>query len=296
MQPAGLALSAMALAIKSIYNIGVSINEFIDDHIEQMKRSDNQTISKTGKVIEQAKFGFGLGYVSSVAILATGQLLLGNTLGAVGTVATAATLSNPIAMTCAAFGAIYYGWGALNEAEKDAILEKLRVGLEIGIETIRAIVAFVVKKTNELLSPENIAEFKTFIKTYAAKFGKSLSDVTGKVVDLLKDTAEKTARKSSEIYASTAGMLSDVATQTGLVASGAAEATSSATKSALESTGAMLGTTSTAVKSAMEKAGEAASSVVGAATESARGIFEKKADPAHQLNGRETKSDDAAVE
>jgi hypothetical protein len=28
-------------------------------------------------------------------------------------------------MTCAAIGAIYYGWGALSDVERDEILEKL---------------------------------------------------------------------------------------------------------------------------------------------------------------------------
>jgi len=108
--PVQLTLSAMATAIQGIYGMGASIDSFIDDHISQMKTSENDTIAKTGRVIEMAKFGFGLGYMSSVAIIAVGQLILGNPLNAVGTVATAATLTNPIAMTCAAVGAIYYGW------------------------------------------------------------------------------------------------------------------------------------------------------------------------------------------
>lgn len=283
LHPAGMVLSQMAQAIQGIYNMGSAVNEFIDEHIAAMKTSDNPTIAKTGRVLEMAKYGFGLGYMSSMAIIATGQLLLGNTLSAVGTVATAATLTNPIAMTCAAFGAIYYGWSALSESERNEILDKLRAGLGIGIETIKAIISFVVKTTNEILSPENIAEFKGFIKTYAAKFGKSLSDVTGKMVDILKDAAEKTAKKSSEIYESTAVVLSEVATQTGQAASSAAEATSSAAKNALESTGAMLGTTSIAVKGAVGKASEAASQAAGAASETAKGFFERTIEAAQQL-------------
>ncbi|MDR7307951.1 hypothetical protein [Rhodoferax saidenbachensis] len=289
LHPAGMVLSSMATAIQGIYNMGTSVNEFIDDHIDLMKKSENSTVSKTGRVLEMAKFGFGLGYMSSVTIIATGQLLLGNTLAAAGTVATAVTLTNPIAMTCAAFGAIYYGWNALSDAERNELLDKLRAGLEIGVETIKAIIAFVVKTTNEILSPENIAEFKGFIKTYAAKFGRSLSDVTGRMVDILKDAAEQTVKKSSEIYESTAGVLSEVATQTGQVASSAAEATSSAAKSALESTGAMLGTTSMAVKGAVGKASEAAS-------ETAKGLYVRTVDAAQQLKTSKAKPGLLAVD
>ncbi|TAH11094.1 MAG: hypothetical protein EAZ11_10365 [Curvibacter sp.] len=296
LHPAGMVLSSMATAIQGIYSMGASVNEFIDDHIDAMKKSANPTVSKTGRVLEMAKFGFGLGYMSSVTIIATGQLLLGNTLSAVGTVATAATLTNPIAMTCAAFGAIYYGWSALSDAERNEILDKLRAGLEIGVETIKAIIAFVVKTTNEILSPENIAEFKGFIKTYAAKFGKSLSDVTGKMVDILKDAAEQTVKKSNEIYESTASVLSEVATQTGQAASSAAETTSSAAKSALESTGAMLGTTSMAVKGAVGKASEAASIAAGAASETAKGLYERTVDAAQQLTTSKTKPELPAVD
>ena len=290
LHPAGMVLSQMAQAIKGLYNMGGSINDFIDTHIEEMKKSDNATISKTGRVIEGAKFGFGIGYMSSVVIIATGQLLLGNTFAAVTATASAAVLSNPVAMTCAAVGAIYYGWSALSSDEKDAILEKLKAGLEIGIETVKAIVAFVIRVTKELLSPENIAEFKGFIKTYAAKFGKSLSDVTGKMMDILKDAAEKTVKVSTDIFESTTGVLSVVATQTGNAASTAAEATSNAAKGALESTTVFLESTSTVVKGAIGKAGDAATAAADAASASAKGIYERTADAASNLRAPKPKA------
>lgn len=234
--PTGFVMSHMVAAIKGIYHMGTDVNQYLDDHIAQMKVSDNTTISRTGNVIERAKFGFGLGYVSSVAIIATGQILLGNTFAAAGTVFTAVTLTNPIAMTCAAVGAIYYGWGALSTTEQDAILDKLKIGLEIGIETIKAILAFVIRTAKDLLSPENIAEFKSFIKTYAEKFGKSLSDVTGKMVDVIKDVAEKTAKTTSGIYDSTAQALGEVASQTSSAASSVAEVASNSAKGIYQKT------------------------------------------------------------
>lgn len=296
LHPAGMVLSQMAQAIKGLYNMGVSINDFVDDHIEQMKKSDNATISKTGRVIEGAKYGFGIGYMSSVVIIATGQLLLGNTFSAVATTATAAVLSNPIAMTCAAVGAIYYGWSALSSDEKDAILERLKNGLEIGIETIKAVVAFVVRLTKELLSPENIAEFKSFIKTYAAKFGKSLSDVTGKMMDILKDAAEQTVKVSVEVYESTAVVVTEMASQTGDAASIAAEVTSNVAKSAFESTSLFFESTSVIVKSAIGKAGDAASVAAEAASASAKDLYEKTAAAASNLSPPKLKVPGVEVE
>ena len=47
-------------------------------------------------------------------------------------------------MTCAAVGAILYGWNALSEQERNDILDRLSRGLEIGIELIKSIVIFVI--------------------------------------------------------------------------------------------------------------------------------------------------------
>lgn len=199
-------MSAMATAIQGLYGMTVAINVYLDNHIEEMKSSDNATVSRTGRVIEMAKFGFGIGYVTPVVIIATGQLLLGNTLAAIGTVATAATLTNPIAMTCAAVGAIYYGWGALSGVEQGEILEKLSRGLNVGIELIRSIVRFVIDKAKELLSSKNLDEIKKFIAATAQAFGKSLSDVTHKLsdvvsdgIDTVKEAAEKGIDKAGDV-------------------------------------------------------------------------------------------------
>ena len=150
------------------------------------REQDNPTLASTGRVLEAAKFGFGLGYMSSMAIIAAGQLLLGNPLLAAGAVATGVTLSNPMAMTCAAVGAIYYGWGALSDAERASILERLAVGLEMGIELLKSLIDFVVRKVKEGFSSKQLTEFKAFIKTQAAQFGTSLYDVTHAVGDLVR--------------------------------------------------------------------------------------------------------------
>jgi hypothetical protein len=127
------------------------------------------------------------GYVTSVAIIALGQFLLGNTFGAVVMVGSAAVLSNPVAITCAAVGAIYYGWNALSDAERNAIVEKLSEGLAIGVELVKAIANHVITKTRELLSAENLAEFRKFIRDAAESFGRTLGDVTRSLKERVVD-------------------------------------------------------------------------------------------------------------
>jgi len=203
------AASVMTAAIKTLYGIANSVNEFLDNHIQEMRDSENPTISRTGRVLEAAKFGFGIGYITPVVVIAVGQLLLGNPLSVIATAATAATLTNPIAMTCAAVGAIYYGWGALTDQERNEILEKLSKGLEIGIELIKSVIAFIVEKTKELLSSKNLEEFKKYIGSAAAVFGKTLGDVTRKLTDVVGDTFDVFRKKTGEVVDKTVDLASD---------------------------------------------------------------------------------------
>ena len=273
----GAALSGMAKAIYGLYGMVNSINDFIDVHIDKMKASDNSTVSQTGQVIESAKYGFGLGYVSSVVIIATGQYLLGNTLAAVGTVASAVAFTNPIAMTCAAVGAIYYGWSALSEKERDAILGNLTKGLELGAELIKSIIQFLITKTKELVSAKSIAEFKNYIKTYASRFGKSLYDVTGKVADLVVGAAE---------------MVGEITVRAGNLTAAAAGSTTTALKLALDKTGeaasSAAGATSSALKVACDKTGEAAFSVADSTSSALKDAYDRTGDAASSL-GNSTK-------
>lgn len=269
---ADAALSTMAAAIKALYGIGVGINEYFDEHIEKLKASENTTVSRTGSVLEAAKLGFGMGYISSVVIVATGQVLLGNTLSAVVTLATAATLTNPIAMTCAAVGAIYYGWGALSTQEQSEILDKLTKGLEIGAELIKSVVQFLIAKTKELFSAKNFAEFKTFIKDYSSKFGKSLYEVTGTVTDFVTGTAERAgeltviaAEKVGETAADVAGAsartLKVAYERTGEAASEAAGATAGAFKEAYRKVGDVAGNVKASTKRALTKRSDSNGSI-----------------------------------
>jgi len=175
---AGLAMGPIAQAIAALYGVASEFNAFLDRHIEDMKSSNNATVSRTGRILEMAKYGFGLGYISSVTIMAAGQLLLGNPLAAMSTVASVAALSNPIALTCAAVGAILYGWSALDDKEKNAILDQLARGLNLGVELIKSVIAFVINTAKEVMDSKAIKDLKAYIADKAALFGRSLSDVT----------------------------------------------------------------------------------------------------------------------
>lgn len=219
-----MVLGAMAQAVATLYGVAGNLNDFLNDHLQAMQASDNITISTTGKILELAKFGFGLGYMSSVTIIAAGQYLLGNTFAAVATVATAATLSNPIAMTCGAVGAIVYGWSALSDEQRNAILDKLARGLEIGVELIKSIISFVIKTAKELFSSQTLKDLKNFISEKAALFGRSLSDITHLTVDVISDTAASVKKHAGVAIAGTVKVAGDASDMVGETLSGIGKA------------------------------------------------------------------------
>jgi hypothetical protein len=170
-------------AIKALYGVATSVNAFIDEHIAKLKAHENETINTTGRVLENAKAGFGIGYITPLILTATGQLLLGNQLNATAILASGMTLSNPLAMTCGAIGAIYYGWQALSEEEKNAILARLTAAFQVGIELIKSMISFVISSLGSILSKEKLAEFKNFVASAAENFGKTLADITRDIKD-----------------------------------------------------------------------------------------------------------------
>ncbi|NTU50191.1 MAG: hypothetical protein HGA87_04790 [Desulfobulbaceae bacterium] len=236
--------SVMLASVKVLYGFANSTNDFVNNHIDDMQQSEKPTISRTGRVLEMAKHGFGIGYITPIAIIAAGQLILGNSLSAVTTVASAATLTNPIAMTCAAVGAIYYGWNALSDEEKSEMLEKLSNGLSIGAELIKSIIRFVIDKTKELWNSENLAEIKRNISSAAEIFGKTLGDVTHKISDKLADGFDTIKEKTAVAMEKTADLASDayevVREQTEHAAGHAAEFAADAYDSAKEQGGKMV--------------------------------------------------------
>jgi len=182
---AAFALSKMAKAVQSLYGAAQGLNVYIDKHIENMKASADESIAATGRVLEGAKQGLLMGYAAPVMIIAAGQLLLGNPLSAASTLATAATLMNPIASTCAAVGALWFGWSALNKAEQKAVIEKLSLGFELSAEVILAVIEFTRKQLNKALDSKQIETLKHRLVEFASRLGRSLYAITGSLKDLV---------------------------------------------------------------------------------------------------------------
>lgn len=226
-------LGAMASVLATIYQMGVAVNEFVDEHIELLKKSDNATIARSGRVLEGAKFGFGLGYIAPMTVMAAGQLLLGNPLTAAWTMASGMlAVTNPVAITCASIGAIYFGWKALNDQERNEILNKLAEGLSLGVELIKSIIGYVLTTMKSLMDSEQIAEIKQFVKTQAAQFGHSLYDITKSASDLVVGAAEKVGTLAADATRSTIEVTKSAASSAREVASDAAESIKKITKGA----------------------------------------------------------------
>ena len=177
-------------AIQGLYGIVGGINDFIDAHIEALKRSTNETMRATGRILEGAKFGFGIGYSTPLMLTAIGQMILGNPLAAAGAVASGVTLSNPLAMTCGAIGAIYYGWKALSEAERNQIIGRIVEAFSVGAELVKAVAGYVLSTLGEFLSKEKIETYKKFVADSAGHFGRTLGDVTRSIKDRASEFVE----------------------------------------------------------------------------------------------------------
>jgi hypothetical protein len=122
---------------------------------------------------------------------------------------TAATFSNPVAITCAAIGAIYFGWKALSNEERDAIIDRLTQAFEIGAELVKSIMMYVVTKLGDLVKDERIGEYKKFVTTAAHNFGRNFSDITRDLGDKMIETKDAIG----EALNSTGDFIADKATE-----------------------------------------------------------------------------------
>ncbi len=187
---ARFARSSMAKAVRGLYGAAKGLNKFVDQHIDDMKASTDASVAGTGRVLEGAKQGLFLGYAAPVVIIATGQLLLGNPLSAVGTVASAATLMNPVASTCAAIGAIWFGWKALSKSEQDALLGKLSKGFSLAVEDIHEVIVFALNLLKSTFGSKELQALKGLLVAFAEKIGRSMYAITGKLKDLIYSTVD----------------------------------------------------------------------------------------------------------
>lgn len=178
---------AMSLGLAKAYGAQAfgpaALNIFFAQHISHLKASDVELVAQTGLVLDGATAGFGIGYVASTAVIAAGQLMLGNTLDMAIAVGTAATFTNPTAATCAAIGAVFYGYHALSDEERTMFLSRLESGLEIGRELIKSLITYVETALTQLLDSDMMRSLRELVTEYAAMFGNSISDITRSVSD-----------------------------------------------------------------------------------------------------------------
>lgn len=181
--------------------------QFILEHIETLKQADNLLANRCGQVVEGVVTGFGTGADTGALLVGLSQALLGNPL-TVGSVATAAI--NPIAMTCAAIGAVHYGWNALNDREREAILKLVSNAFNVGIELIRSIAHFALDLIRSLLSKENLDEIRKLVASVAATFGNTLSHVTRRLRDRASEAASAVSGTASYLTAAARNRLPSI--------------------------------------------------------------------------------------
>nr|WP_314444439.1 hypothetical protein [uncultured Sphingomonas sp.] len=172
--------------LSQLYGFAGSAAKFAVEHIETLKAAENILANRCGQVLEAANVGFGMGAETALILIGVGQGLLGNPL----TGATAVSATNPIVMTCAAVGAIHYGWKAMSDNERDALLSSVSAAFKVGVEFIRSVANFALDVIQSLMSRENLEQLKKMVVSAAATFGRHLSDITGAFSDRVAESAK----------------------------------------------------------------------------------------------------------
>ncbi len=172
--------------LSQLYGFAGNAATFALEHVETLKAADNVLANRCGQVLEAASIGFGVGAETALVLIGVGQSLLGNPL-TTGAIVTGP--GNPIVMTCAAIGAIHYGWKALSDKERDVLLGTVGTAFNVGVEFVRSIASFALDLIQTLMSRENMEELKRMVAVAAETFGRHLSDITRLLSDRLREGA-----------------------------------------------------------------------------------------------------------
>ena len=203
-----LAGGAMSVALAQSYGAKAfgpaALNIFFADHISVLRSSQVELVSQTGAILDGAMSGYGIGYVSATSVIAAGHLMLGNTLEAALAASSAATFTNPAAATCAAIGAVFYGYHALSEEERDRLLDKLSSGVELGKRLLMSMISYVQNAITKVMNSDLLAQMRKYVSEYADRFGKSIADITKSVSDRVVLVAHQASAAAYEA-ASTVG-------------------------------------------------------------------------------------------
>ena len=182
---AGHAVSGIAAAVKEA-------NDLTDSMIANLKANENLTINRVGRVLEGVKFGFLLGYVSPSILTAVGVCLTTGSL-TMATGAGIALIANPVAGVSAAVGAVFFGWKALSDREREDVIDQVSDFLKVGVEQIKAVVEFAIKLMKDLFTADNIQEIKETVAEAAATVGRHISDITKSLGDKISKVGQSIA-------------------------------------------------------------------------------------------------------
>jgi hypothetical protein len=173
-------------SLAKLYGFAAPAAVFITQHIDTLKSADNILANRCGLVLEATQQGFGVGGEVGLMVIGLGQAILGNPLA--GKVAVAGG-TNPVVLTCAAIGAIHYGWSAMSQGEKDKLVNQVATAFKVGVELVRSLATFTLSTIRAVLSRQNVEELKRYVRHAAALFGHRLSDVTHKISDRIHEGA-----------------------------------------------------------------------------------------------------------
>ena len=168
---------------------------FVSKHIELLESSENEAVARSGFVLRRAQDGFGLGYKVPLAVIAMGQTMLGLDLA----VSAPFIATNPAAFTCAAIGAIYYGYAALSEDERHKLNTAVSAAIEAGVELVRSIVEFCIGTLKSVLDKQTLIAVRDFVAEYAQMAGSSLAEVTGKLSDKAAELGRQAIAGAEEL-------------------------------------------------------------------------------------------------
>lgn len=185
---ASLAGSTGLITLSNLYGFAAPAAEFIVQHIDTLKQLDNALANRCGFVLEAATQGFGIGGEIGLLVIGLGQTILGNPLAG----ASVASAANPVVLTCAAIGAIHYGWNAMSDDVRSQVAQRVGHAFNVGVELILTLGRFTVDAIKAIMSRQNYDELKRFVRDAAASFGNRLSDVTHKLSDRIGEGAVPT--------------------------------------------------------------------------------------------------------
>ena len=137
--------------------------------------------------------GYGVGYKVPLAVLAIGRAMIGVDLA----VSAPFIASNPVAFTCAAVGAVYYGYNALDEDEKLIIGNRVADAFGFGVELVSSLVRFCIDQMASVFDKDMLRALKESLSQVATALGLTVYEITGALRDRLASAASTSYENAS---------------------------------------------------------------------------------------------------